>query len=496
MKIKRNDEWDYADALGHNALVRRIGHRLLGCDPPYVVGIGGSWGAGKTSFLRKLWVYLGGEIEWEDGKVRSIDKAGKRHDWFKEQPREYTDRRGGRNIEMVWFNPWQHQFESNPLIALLNEIRQHFSLKRKLFNQAGKLTGVAIHATLNSMTEIAKDLKLPLPSAKTVMERGREYEAEHFSTVLGSQRFRDFFESAIEIITGKNGLLVIFIDDLDRCEGEVSYRLLEALKLYLNAKNCVYVLGIDQQHLEISIARALSQEKETWPHRSLARDYLSKMFQTTFPLPVPRDPRAYLDELLNQQDYDFHRRLRKLFGLKITDFRTDDWRRLVQTLNRNLPHNPRKLKSFVASWKIYLDMLDAPADPADLLNWRLTLILQYLAQFEEPIYRRIEQFPNFYNQYLLPYCLSRKQEPHALFDRLELPDEESQAETGAYPLPPTPERSAASELPAAGGSIKPQPEPRFFWISRLINELATEHKMIKIEADEIRRHLPHAIIPD
>src|SRR3712207_9366652 len=64
----------------------------------------------------------------------------------------------------VWFNPWQHQFESSPLVALLNEIRQHFSIKRKLFNEVGKLADVAIHATFNSLTEVAKDLKLPIPT--------------------------------------------------------------------------------------------------------------------------------------------------------------------------------------------------------------------------------------------------------------------------------------------------------------------------------------------
>src|SRR6185436_401610 len=184
MKIKRNDEWDYADALGHYVLVRRIGHRLLACDPPYVMGICGSWGAGKTSFLHKLWAYLGGEIEWEDGKVKTLDQVGERNTWFKESKKDFDDYTGGKKIEMVWFNPWQHQFESSPLVALLNEIRQSLTMKRRLFNRAGKLTDVALHATLNSMTEIAKDLKLPIPSTKMVMERGREYEAEHFSAEL------------------------------------------------------------------------------------------------------------------------------------------------------------------------------------------------------------------------------------------------------------------------------------------------------------------------
>jgi hypothetical protein len=489
MKIKKNDEWDYFDALGHNPLVRQIGHRLLSCEPPYVVGIAGSWGAGKTSFLRKLWAYLGGDVEWEDGKFKTIDAANKRTQWFNEKTTDYKDFAGGKNLELVWFNPWQHQFEASPLVALLNEIRQHFSIKRKLFSEAGKLTDVAIHATLNSVTDVAKDLKLPLPTARNILERGREYEAETFSSALGSQRFRQFFEYAIDkAINKKNGLMVIFIDDLDRCEGDVAYRLLEALKLYLNAKNCLYVLGIDQQHLEISIAKALSGEKETWRFRPLARDYLGKMFQTIFPLPMPRNARNYIDLLLDRDDRAFHHNLRTLFGLTIEDFQNDDWPRLVQALDRNLPHNPRKLKSFVASWKTYIDVL-LRSDGEPLLEWRLTLILQYLAQFEEPLYRRIEQFPNFYADHLLAFCEKKPEAPHSLFRGIELPSEE-QASTLLNQ-----QSTESGELGStgSGGKVdasKLDPEPRFFWISGLINDLGRDLKSISPE--DIRRHLPQA----
>jgi len=495
VKIKRNDEWDYADALGHNTLVRRIGHRLLACHPPYVVGIGGSWGSGKTSFLHKLWAYLGGDVDLGNGKVQSLDKAKARDDWFKEDPTEFSDRTVGREVKLVWFSPWQHQFESTPLVALLNEIRGSLSLSKKALSKMGKAGQIAAYSLFNSLPKLGMEIgttglkvkaESQLPTAKSIGELNYAYEAGHFSAALTSQRFRDCFEAAIEGVVGKDGLLVIFIDDLDRCEGEVAYRLLEALKLYLNAKNCVYVLGIDQQHLEISIARALSGEKETWPHRSLARDYLSKMFQTTFLLPVPRNANKYIDELLDHDDGSFHDRLRELFGFRVKDFTNDDWPTLVRALNRNLPHNPRKLKSFIASWKIYLDMLPAPVDKEGKLNWRLTLILQYMAQFEEPLYRRVEQFPNFYNQHLLPFCQQKLNKPHPLFDRLELPDGEpgvqadassvgEEEESGAFPVPSTPERRTTNDNSTRDeDGTKPQPEPRFFWISRLINELATE----------------------
>src|SRR6185369_7543202 len=298
-----NDEPVYLDALGHYELAKQLGHRVLKCPPPYVIGVCGSWGSGKTSFLKMLWAYLGGPVELVGRKFGGL-RDDERAKWFNEPQDDFSPLLNKRKLELIWFNPWQHQFETSPLVALLNEIRKHFTMPRKAYDEAGRLIDVATHATLNALADFGKELKIPIPGAKGIMERGREYEGEHFSTGLASQRFRDFFEEAIRSVT-KKGLLVIFIDDLDRCEGDVAYHLLEALKLYVNADNCIYVLGLDQNHLERSIAKALSGEAEKWRHRPLARDYLSKIFQNLYHLPVPRHTSRYVDALLDADDPAF-----------------------------------------------------------------------------------------------------------------------------------------------------------------------------------------------
>jgi hypothetical protein len=495
-----NDEPVYQDALGHHALARRVGHRLLKCRPPYVVGVCGSWGAGKTSFLQKLWAYLGGDFEtpavrrddpkWKQEKWRKARLDEIREAWFGEKRAAFDQLlTKDRELELIWFNPWQHQFESSPLVALLHEIRRHFTLKRRLLDEAGKLADVSLHAVLNSVTDVAKDLFIPLPTARTVMERGREYEAERFSTPLTSQRFRDLFESAISEITQGKGRLVIFIDDLDRCEGETAYRLLESLKLYLNAKNCVYVLGLDQQHLETSIAKALSGEKETWRYRPIARDYLNKIFQNLFLLPVPRATHRYVEQLLRPEDdplrAEFESQLAALF-----DFTGADWPALVRALDENLPHNPRKIKAFIYSWRLHLDAL--PENPPEKLDWRLSLVLHYLAQFEEPLFRKVEEAPSFYNDVIVKFCQENVRSHYLLDDGLELPYEmvrgiAAPGETGEYGVAQAqPDRGAEK-----GTESKPLVYPRVFWVSNLINSLAAELGP-ELPGEMLLRHLLHA----
>jgi hypothetical protein len=311
------------------------------------------------------------------------------------------------------------------------------------------------------------------------MERGREYEAEHFSSPLTSQRFRDFFEQAIQIVTDNKGLLVIFIDDLDRCEGDVAYRLLESLKLYLNAKNCVYILGLDQQHLENSIAKALSGEKEAWRYRPMARDYLSKIFQNLFVLPVPRTTRHYVETVLNAKDKEFQAQLKSLF-----DFKDGDWAQLVTTLDAVLPHNPRKIKSFISSWQLHLDLLPPHKDG---LDWRLTLVLHYLAQFEEPLFRKVEEAPAFYNDHILRFCAQGVKNHFLLDDGLELPYEsattatDTTPTTGGYDTAPAPVAVSEEQKPKSQYA----PGQRIFWIKSLVEKLGYQ------EEDRILRHLLH-----
>ena len=342
--------------------------------------------ASRNSWMEnggKLWMECGGNIE--------------------------TNQHGFGGWRVVWFNPWQHQFEKTPLIALLNEIRAQYSLMQKAKEQAGKLANVATYALLDMLTKTAETLSLglvPKFDLDKIRQRGEQYENQHYDTPLTSQTFFEFFEQAVESIVGENGRLLICIDDLDRCEGEVAYRLLESLKLYLNASNCVFVLGMDQDHLEQNLG-SISTYKDK--PRS-AREYLDKMLQDRFVLPVPTNMKAYLESLLETRKI-----MEKHTALLLTTTQVI----LIDTLNDNLPHNPRKIKLFFSAWERYLGLITQQQELPGL-NWQITIILTYLAVFEEPIYRSIEISPVYYNDELLRFIRTRANEL-AEYKGLELP---------------------------------------------------------------------------
>jgi hypothetical protein len=465
-----NDEPVYEDYLGHHSLAKQLGERICVCDAPYVLGVLGSWGSGKTSFLRKIWAYLGGDTPHTDDDLRR---------WFGDGWQR------NKNVHPIWFNPWQHQFEASPMVALLYEIRRSLSFDKRFLEEAKKLANVTVYSALSLLGDLGD--ALPKLDVTKIEDRGKKYEAEHFAEPLSSQRFRDIFEAAIGQAIGKKKRMVVFIDDLDRCESEVAYRLLESVKLYLNAKNCAYVLGLDQKHLEETIARVLSHKEDHWRHRALAREYLGKMFQCQFLLPVTPDMRDFIREVL-QFGEESPLRVALKDGFGVLPERYAD---IVEALNACLPHNPRKIKAFIAAWKLYIVLLVAQ-DPAASFDWRLTLALNYLGQFEEPLYRKVEESPGFFPDEIVRFCQTgaASSQHRALFDGLELPY--GSLGTGSKQESSGSESFSLSREPLAGDiEREPSPAARTFWIRELVVTLYRDAPQM-LERESVGRHLLRA----
>ena len=83
-------------------------------------------------------------------------------------------------------------------------------------------------------------------------------------------------------INPQNGILVVFIDDLDRCLPAKMVQVLEAVKLFLDKKGCIFVLGADTGIVQQAILKHYADAGVTGES---AKDYLDKIVQLRFELP-------------------------------------------------------------------------------------------------------------------------------------------------------------------------------------------------------------------
>ena len=245
---------------------------------------------------------------------------------------------------------------------------------------------------------------------------------------------KDLLEEAISTLLGKGEKrLVIFVDDLDRCQGAVAFRFLEAMKIYLSLNNCVFVIGLDVRHVNRAVAHELYKngmipERDKDSKEIYAADYLSKMFQQVYYLPTVTDYTGFLDHLMDEE----------VFNSK------EEWIKTIKDANC-LPPNPRKIKRFITALSIYWKQLDKQhkkqlnrwkekmmsdkASKDDKPNGRdhyYTLIFLYLKLMANDIYRILESNDDFWEKLVL-YCKGTKgdseakEDKHSILEKYEVP---------------------------------------------------------------------------
>ncbi|MFT3787832.1 MAG: P-loop NTPase fold protein [Tepidisphaeraceae bacterium] len=301
--ISFDDHPTIGDALQRYDLLDRLAKAVMTCTPPRVFGVHGDWGSGKTSFLHQLHVTLDGmpaREQWVNAAVKQF--AGTAGVRCAQRNAAYG---GNTEALVVWFEAWRYQHEAAPVVALLHEIRGQLGMLAKLKAKALKLTTVAIQSSLLHLEQLAKFVGLQSVAgfaagglANTIQQQGERWEREHLAEKLPAESMREQLEHAINGLLGRKKdepagqgrRLVILIDDLDRCEPQATFRLLEGIKLYLNIPNCVFVLGMDQRIVEEAIkssAPGVKDSGDSAAHR--AGEYLEKLFQEVYQLPIVPD---------------------------------------------------------------------------------------------------------------------------------------------------------------------------------------------------------------
>jgi len=178
----------------------------------------------------------------------------------------------------------------------------------------------------------------------------KKKKVECIEQVQFMEQFEQKFEDIIDRYYNKNGKrVVIFIDDLDRCLPEKALEVLEAIKLFLDVKGCIFILGIDRRVINYIVRKKYEElieirkegekeenhvvEKERREDiRISGENYLEKIIQLSFYLPPLTDN--------NIEDLIFDL-VRKSY---ILDFYADP--PYIYMIIKGIENNPRKIKRF------------------------------------------------------------------------------------------------------------------------------------------------------
>jgi formylglycine-generating enzyme required for sulfatase activity len=291
---------------------------------PLTIGISGAWGSGKTTLLRRLQRQLDQTVVLLDPTKPAL------LDFVNE---DEVPQKRFRACRTVWFNAWKYADEEQLLVALVRVIVQEMFKDDFVSKSAAVLLEPftprrdVINTVLGWFSIKVGDVGVgvntgdpkPTPFAeKTAM---LDLFDEAFDKLMAAWVHRKL---NVDKIDPAKGVLVIFIDDLDRCLPEKTVQVLEAAKLFLDKPGCVFVLGA---HTEVVQQAVASHYKDSGVVGESAREYLEKIIQLRFDLPpiVTDTMKGYLTAEKVEAELQKH------------------W----QVLVTGAELNPRKVKTFV-----------------------------------------------------------------------------------------------------------------------------------------------------
>lgn len=265
------------DLLGyqvHADLLRKI--ILNDAMLPISIGVFGNWGSGKSSLMLLLQQSL--------------------QEWEKSQANEYHN-----IILQVYFNSWQFEsYDSTKLTmieSILEALDKDINTRKDVFERVDDLLArinflkVGVFILKKAYDNLTPNwMKKWLPKKDDIDKiTGKDKYNNLLEDVTKGNTskfiatFRELFEDLVNDMGYK--AVIVYVDDLDRCDPKRIIGCLEAVKLFVNVKKTAFVIGADERIIEYAISQHYPIQMKKEDISSPFSDYLEKLIQLPYKLP-------------------------------------------------------------------------------------------------------------------------------------------------------------------------------------------------------------------
>jgi len=369
--VMLSDRETTLDALGFEPYIESLYNVIVSPGiTPFTIGIYGKWGTGKTSLMRML--------------EKKLNKEKK--------------------IKTIWFNAWKFEKEKDIWVALIQTLLNEIKVKDESKKEEAKKIIKKLRYGINwiQMAGFVTSIALQRPDFHKLSQALDSNLRDRIESIYD---FEKEFEKLVEL-SGVDRL-VVFIDDLDRCKKDATLHILEAIKLFLYSKRCVYTLGLDHEKICEAIASKFSED--------VAEEYLDKIVQLPFFIPRIRfeNMRKFLRFLVMSQYMDNEKDIEDL-AQRVYDLREDRFdlevkrNDIFKVNEKNLKeyhdiieqqeivieendYNPRKIKKFLNTYFMRRYLKE---------NLNLKLRNEYIVKFllmqlkHKNFHKDLERYPN------------------------------------------------------------------------------------------------------
>lgn len=290
------------DLLGRKNLINSLVSMIASSkqDTPFTIGLLGDWGSGKSNvmyLLRKALrerddkdrFYYADFNAWQYEHTDNM-ASGVAQEVFKGILSEQTHR---QNFRLRWKFGKRENGILLPIILFTVIAVAIFSLVMIfVYDNQGWYAGLGLSAVIISgfIKQIFTILEHPLTSKVNSYLKLPSY-AVHLGTIpMLKRHLQTLCDLVIPHDDEDPNRLIVFVDDLDRCEPDAISKTLDAIRLVMDIENVVVIIGIDHRIAFRAVEKQyveLADDERT--SSDIARDYLGKIIQLPIILNKPSE---------------------------------------------------------------------------------------------------------------------------------------------------------------------------------------------------------------
>lgn len=278
------------DTIGRNDDLFYFVRILSGLKSGSAVALNAAWGSGKTFFVKQAKMLIdihnpNSDIDIEfmnKEEIASIKKVYNKYNFG-------TEKYEMPKMATVYYDAWKYDDTEDPLLSLLYCIMNRFgkSVPNDKIDVIKKFAKQSVSILSNAARYITGI------NVQEILETIKNY-AEACDDTVKEQKTNESLEKRInsflnDVVLEDEEKLIIFIDELDRCNPQYAVKLLERVKHYFNHPKVVFVISYNKAELQHSIKTLYGSEFS-------ADKYLERFFDYEFGLSTI-DVGSYLDSL-------------------------------------------------------------------------------------------------------------------------------------------------------------------------------------------------------
>lgn len=315
----------YQDSLDRNNDIYMFTDILNSLETGCSIAIDGSWGSGKTFFVKQTKLFLDASNDYLH-TMNDEEKSSIRSVWKSTHRGKYPV---CKNQVSVYYDAWENDSDEDPVLSLVYSILKSVDMDFQIPNDSGlMLTAANIleFFTGKSWTNLIEAFRGQDPLENIRRSKAIEAEVNRFLDALLEER---------------GDRLVIFIDELDRCNPSYAVRLLERIKHYFSNDRITFVFSINTNELQHTIKKCYGNDFD-------ACRYLDRFFDLRISIPPANMNKFYRSINFSQTSYYYDKTCHAVIQKHRFSLReTARYVKLVKTAAYDITHENKRNRELI-----------------------------------------------------------------------------------------------------------------------------------------------------